>query len=157
LLACSIGAVAALLVMVFGPVSAWAHDAVRIPYERTPGLYASIDPSGRACLLLAAILIGTRFGLRRPRGLVAGVAIVFGVFAVETGVHSVHHMGDPIQAAACTVAAATAHLVGNPVDVVGMDPIIAPALDSVPWFPPTRALLHRPSPHEGRAPPASTV
>jgi hypothetical protein len=79
------------------------------------------------------------------------------VFAVEAGVHSVHHVGDPVQAAACTVAAATAHLVGSPVDVVGIDPIIALALDGVTWSPPTRALLHRPAPHEGRAPPASTV
>jgi hypothetical protein len=85
------------------------------------------------------------------------VAIVFGVFAVETGVHSVHHMGDPIQTAACTVAAATAHLAAGAVDVVVFDPIIALAPDSVLWSPPTRALLHRPSPHEGRAPPASTV
>jgi hypothetical protein len=58
--------------------------------------------------ILAALVLGT---LRpRPRRTLALlVALVLGVFVVENGVHSVHHLGE--RAANCAAAAAAGHVV----------------------------------------------
>lgn len=62
--------------------------------------------------LLTGILAGVLLAVCRPRprrALVLLLALLLGVFAVENGIHSVHHLGE--RAASCAIAAATSHLV----------------------------------------------
>jgi hypothetical protein len=152
----------AFLVAVLGPASSWAHQAVsasavlRASVTEWSGLPGDSDSNSDG-LLLAALAAGIGLALRRPRRLAAGLVILLLVLAFEAGLHSVHHVGDADHAAACAVGVATAHLAGNPVEVVTIDPIAAPSLDTALPAPPAPVTLHRPAPHEGRAPPASTV
>ena len=96
-------------------------------------------------------------GLRRPRRLAAGLAILLLVLTFEAGLHAAHHVGEPDRPATCVVAMATAHLVGSPVEVVTVDPGAAPLLHATPPAPSVQVTLHRPAPHKGRAPPHSTI
>jgi hypothetical protein len=148
-------------VALLGATSSWAHQDARASavtaaasVTEGPGLPGGTDGGA---LLFAALAAGIGFGLRRPRRVAAGLVILLPVLAFEAGLHSVHHVGAPHQAAACAVGVATAHLAGNVVEVVTVDPIAAPSLHTALPAPSAPVALHRPSPHEGRAPPASTV
>jgi hypothetical protein len=155
----TVGAAAALLVVLLGPLSAWAHEAgapvtsgaISSGWAARPG---DADLGG---LLIAAVALGIRFGLRRPRRLVPGLVILLAVFAFEEALHSAHHLRDPLQAAACKVAVATAHLAASPLDAVDVHPIITPPLHPLLSTQPTAVALRRPAPHEGRAPPAASI
>ncbi len=58
--------------------------------------------------LLAAVAVLA--AARRPRSAGAFVfALLLGIFAFERGEHSVHHLGQPVQAHECAVAAAASH------------------------------------------------
>jgi hypothetical protein len=101
---------------------------------------------GLAALTLAVVAPRRTFGV--------ALVVVLAVFAVETGVHSVHHMADQKAATQCVVSAASAHVQGASME--------APA--SAPWMPMpvgtvAVAAAVRPGssplrPDEGRAPPA---
>jgi hypothetical protein len=105
--------------------------------------------------LALAVSLGIALTARR-RALVAGLALGLGVLAVETGVHSVHHLADRQAAAECVVAVASANIHGTadsppatravwiPVPVGA---VVAPA----PERPGARPLR----PDEGRAPPTA--
>jgi len=122
----------------------------------------ALDPAGPAAfslLLGLALLVLVRGGRRlgpahRRPVLAVALCLVLVVFAVEAGVHSVHHLTDPRAGAECSVLAGTQNLacdVALPI-VVADPPLVVVAA------PPPRAddgprwLLHRPRP--GRAPPA---
>ena len=149
----------ALLVVLFGPTSSWAHQSVSASAVPTASVteWSGLPGGAGGGLLLAALAAGIGLGLRRPRRLAAGLVILVLVLAFEAGLHSVHHVGDPHQAAACAVGVATAHLAGSPVEVVTVDPIAAPSLHTAWPAPSAPVALHRPDPYESRAPPASTV
>jgi hypothetical protein len=111
---------------------------------------APLAPAIAVGLGLAAVV------LLRRRACVAGLALVLVVLALETGVHSVHHLADRQGAAECVVALATAQMHGTaeapPADhgswITGpVGAVQAPA----PGRPGTRPLR----PDEGRAPPTS--
>jgi hypothetical protein len=145
---------ASALVVLLGPASSWAHQTVSGSAITTAtGTDWSGFPGGG--LLLAALGAGIGLGLRRPRRLAAGLVILLLVLAFEAGLHSVHHVGYPHQAGACAIGVATAHLAGSPVEVVTVDPVAVPLLHIALAAAPVQVALHRPAPHEGRAPPAS--
>jgi hypothetical protein len=69
-------------------------------------------PSSVVAWLVIAIV-----GLAAPsrRRIVASLAVLaLAVLAFETGVHSVHHLGDEAGASQCSVASASTHLDGTP-------------------------------------------
>src|SRR5262245_15186813 len=115
---------------------------------------AAVAPSLAPLLALAAVALG--LGLARPRrALALTLAVLLALLAFETGLHSVHHLGQADQGAACAVASATPHLAATDVadvaDIAAPPPMARHSLDPEPRSP--RALA---APFEdGRAPPAS--
>ena len=125
-------------------------DAVEVvPAPATP------PPHPLVPTVALAVTLGMALTARR-RVLVAVLALVLLVLAVETGVHAVHHLTDQRGAADCVVAMASANVQGTAAspppacalwipDPVGT--VVAPA----PERPGARPLR----PDEGRAPPAT--
>ena len=137
---------AAFLVLLLAPTPSWAHEAVRAPAQSATDAAwnaAPHDDTVIASLIFTALAALIGFSLRRPRRLVASLAILLLVLTFEAGLHSAHHVGEPDQSAACVVAMATAHLVGNPVEVVTVDPGAAPLLHATPPPPSVQVTLHR--------------
>ena len=105
-------------------------------------------------VLVIALVAGLAVASRRPRAALAlGLVLLVAVLAFESGVHSVHHLGEVGRGSACAVASTSQQLSGMEVDAVRLerapgDPGIAL---SAPAAPAPRALEE--SPHEGRAPP----
>jgi hypothetical protein len=129
-----------------------AHAAGRARSADGDGAVVASLVLGLAVLALARG--GRRLRLERRRVLCLALCLVLAVFAVETGVHSVHHLSDPRAASGCAVLAGTHNLTcdaPHPVVIAG-PPLVfvadAPARsgESPRW------LLDRPRP--GRAPPA---
>ena len=130
-----------------------AHAAGRARSADGDGAVVASLVLGLAVLALARG--GRRLGpQRRRRVLSLALCLVLAVLAVETGVHSVHHLTDPRAASECAVLAGTQNLTGDaphPVVIAGPPLVVvadAPARsgESPRW------LLDRPRP--GRAPPA---
>jgi hypothetical protein len=113
------------------------------------------QPGPLAPAAVLAIALGLALTARR-RALVTALALVLVVLAVETGVHSVHHLTDQRGAADCVVAMASANVHGT---------AASPPAVYAPWIPgPVGAVVapaaERPGarplrPDEGRAPPAA--
>jgi hypothetical protein len=82
-----------------------APPAVPAPAPALPGM-APLAPAIALGLGFAAV------ALLRRRACVAVLALVLVVLALETGVHSVHHLADQQGAAECVVALATAQMHG---------------------------------------------
>lgn len=106
-----------------------------------------------ALILLAALALLTL--ARRPRqGFALALVLVLACFAFESGVHSVHHLGEPRPLTQCSVAVASHQMSGTGVDLVAIDRTPADAglllATGLSTAPPSRL----PSPHEGRAPPS---
>ncbi len=111
-------------------------------------------PSFGWLALLAAVVILSAVS-RRPRS--AGAitfALLLGIFAFERGEHSVHHLGQAVQAHECAVAAAASHTEaagddGSSLLVAGLAPAGAAAEMSSPRLAPFPVFAEH-----GRAPPA---
>jgi MYXO-CTERM domain-containing protein len=74
---------------------------------------ASSEAAGGA-VWLAVALIGLAAAARwRRRGAATLTALALVVLAFETGLHSVHHLGDEAAASHCTVASASSQLAGT--------------------------------------------
>jgi hypothetical protein len=119
------------------------------PAPPPPGM-VPLAPAIAVGLGLAAVV------LLRRRACVAGLALVLVVLALETGVHSVHHLADRQGAAECVVALATAQMHGTaeapPADHGSwLTGPVGAVQASAPDRPGTRPLR----PDEGRAPPTS--
>jgi hypothetical protein len=107
--------------------------------------------------LALLVLARARRGLgpeRRRRVLSLAVCLLLAVFAVETSVHSVHHLTDPRAASECSVLAGTQSLACDaaPTVVIARPPAVVGAAAPARSADSPRSLLHRPRP--GRAPPA---
>jgi hypothetical protein len=161
----------ALLGAAVAPQDAAAHPGVRpvledVTVEAMPAApiaadalenlawFAAPAPATVPWPLLAAAVTLAALGARRPRRALALMLIVLAaVFAFESGVHSVHHLGDRDGVQQCAVAAASQHVTGTEVDAVVAD---ATPADS-PLLAASGALLARArftGPDQGRAPPA---
>lgn len=112
-------------------------------------------------LMALGLTLAARIGLRRLviggfrwRALALALSLAVSVLALESAVHSVHHLGDSGSAAACAVLVGSQHLSWAEGD--------APSADAPPACVSTAPLgrtddiapaqIHRP--HQGRAPPA---
>jgi hypothetical protein len=106
--------------------------------------------------LLVLAVVGFVGARRRWRDAAAlSLAGLLSVLAVETAVHSVHHLDDPLALQTCVVFASGSHVDGTGHTLPNVDgptwtPFIAPLVDrelvsSLLWF----------RPDEGRAPPAA--
>jgi hypothetical protein len=106
-------------------------------------------PSIPLLLILAASLI---LAYRSRRVLVGLLIALLALFAVEAGVHSVHHLGDQDAAARCVVAAASLNLSGP---VAAPMTLAAPPAtdDAAPPLEPERLPQRLTLPDQGRAPP----
>ena len=108
-------------------------------------------PSAVAGLAVALALLLIARASRR--GVAAAASIALLVLAFESGVHSVHHLGDTRGAAQCSVASAAPHLVGSPAEPPSVSPAVAPGGDGliVAGAPALSSCPFRPD--AGRAPP----
>jgi hypothetical protein len=124
-------AVSALLALA---APALAHDATRAA-DSTAGVLSpatseasapasSAEPpaAGLTWLALGAVALAIR---RRPRrAVVLALALVLLIFAFETALHSVHHLGGE-QASHCAVASVATHLSGLGVPSISLgDPVL---------------------------------
>jgi len=115
-----------------------------------------VEPPAPATIWLALVLtafLGVAVAAPR-RALVVTLSLVLVVLALETGVHSVHHLSDCQAASQCAVALVSTHLQGTeqpvaPDGVWAATPIGAMTTPDVDR-PGSRPLR----PDEGRAPPA---
>jgi hypothetical protein len=141
-----------LSIVLPAPVVAPAAPVVS-PAQPVSAPAAPISPSFGWLALLAAVAVLA--AARRPRSAAALVfALLLGIFAFERGEHSVHHLGQPVQAHECAVAAAASHTEaatddGSSLLVAGPAPTGAAAEVSSP-----RLTLFHFSAEHGRAPPA---
>jgi hypothetical protein len=104
--------------------------------------------------LMLSVATLVLLGSRRPRrALAVALILVVAVFVFESGVHSVHHLGETDRGEGCALAAASQHLTGTEVDVVGL----VEALPLTRQLATTGALIERVrliGPDQVRAPPA---
>lgn len=91
---------------------------------------------------------------RRGRMVALGLSLLLGVFAMESAVHSVHHLADPETAAACPVLSGSQHLTWGEVAAVASSapPLCAALVRPLRAEEPAYSLVYRP--HQERAPPA---
>ncbi|HKW94035.1 MAG TPA: hypothetical protein VJX92_19245 [Methylomirabilota bacterium] len=156
--------VAVALVMLVGPAA--AHTGLPLDAESAPGpldttisvLTAAPAPPALPWYLPAGLALIAALGWRRPRrALVVTLVLLLCVFAFENALHSVHHGVYPKRQAACTVAAAAAHLAAVQVDTIAPQSLLlllaGRALEAAPAHSPTRLE----SPDQGRAPPSATL
>jgi hypothetical protein len=149
------GAVLAPLATIGGILAASPAPSVASPLlHHAEGPHsAGILPLVLACLVLA--LIGLVSVRRRWRdAALLSLAGLLSVLAVETAVHSVHHLDDPLAVQTCVVLGSSGHVDGacdTTPAVAGLTwtPYLSPLIEgdvpfALPWF----------RPDEGRAPPA---
>lgn len=78
-----------------------------------PGVPAPQSPDRElSAIVLTSLLILLTVIARRRRPVALALVLIALVFAFESGVHSVHHLGSPSEAAHCAVAVATTHSPG---------------------------------------------
>jgi hypothetical protein len=83
------------------------------------------------------------------------LALVVGIFVVQTAIHSIHHLDDPHAAAVCPLFAAAHHIAGvsNETPDLGVPTCAATGPAVIPAEIPPLARWFRAD--DGRAPPAS--
>ena len=130
------------------PVPA-APPAAAVPAPATP------PPHPLVPTVALAVALGMALTARR-RVLVAVLALVLLVLAVETGVHSVHHLTDQRGAAHCVVAMASANVQGTAASPPAAYALWTPdPVGTVVALAPERPGARPLRPDEGRAPPAA--
>jgi hypothetical protein len=140
---------------------AWAHPVVELTVDpqvvvetpSTDGWSAAPAPPTIPWPGLFAVAVVIIVARRPRRALALAIVLILGLFAFENGVHSVHHIHDLRSEATCSVAAATVHVNGTPVDGTIPEPLILPsqerlALQQQPNFEAWSLAVH-----QGRAPP----
>ena len=161
--------VVAAVALVASPPSVWAHPrlieavavtpAPALPVAAPEPLAGPISGGVTASPLILAGLLIVGLGLvlaARRRALVVVLALVLIVLAVETGVHSVHHLTDQKGGAGCVVALASAHVHGTAEPPAAVhDPWAGGPVDTVVTPAPERPGARPLRPDEGRAPPAA--
>jgi hypothetical protein len=141
---------------------AWSHVGVLEVPASTPAPVAApltflvaATPEATPIWPLVAVLVAVALAALPPRRAVAfALVLLLALFAVESGVHSVHHLADQQGAAQCVVAAASAHVHGlsldAPVDALWLPTPVGTVVVADPTRPGARLVRS----DEGRAPPA---
>ena len=128
-----------------------AHDGAHVHTHAAGSVAAALSALAAGVALLGAMRVRWR------RAAVAALIVGLTVFAFETSLHSVHHLGQPDAHGSCAVASASSHLTGAcaPVADVGAP---VPVSLRVVGLGPTRPLPFQPiRPREGRAPPVPVL
>jgi hypothetical protein len=144
-----------------GPASAPSPGLAQPGLDLPPAV--SLPPASDASWPLAlplALALGVGlFALVRgiPRrirlaGLVAGLVAGLAVLAFETGVHSVHHLGEA-RSDVCAVAATATQLAGAPIEASSVEPVLVATPEPLPAVAPISPAGRTHRPDEGRAPP----
>jgi hypothetical protein len=116
----------------------------------------SVPPAAASLGLTFVLTLVLGLGIVAPRrALVLALVLVLGVLAVETGVHSVHHLADRQAAAECAVAWATAHVPGATQPTAPDATWVPTPLGAVPLPTVDRPGRRSSRPGEGRAPPVA--
>ena len=130
-----------------------------VPHDHAAGdahPHTALALAGLGTLLAAgsALAIAAR---RRGRELtVAVLALALTLFAFETALHSVHHLGERAAERSCAVAGATTHLSGAGVPSADLGPVVPDVERAIDRTPAWRTPLPPIRPREGRAPPVPT-
>lgn len=142
----------------FDPGSSRAFGAL----ASTPPASGSVNPIPARSVPVDAVTVLCLVGLavtatiaRRRRGLAVVLAAVLAIIAFETGLHSVHHLGERHDPAPCAVASASIHVVAAEPGAAAFDLPTSPAFERPhpqSWMAPIPPAL---DPHESRGPPAS--
>ena len=122
------------------------------------GAHAHAHAAGAIPAVLSALTVALLAAPRaRRRIVVAALVVCLTVFAFETALHAVHHLGEPDAHGACAVASATAHLTGacaSIADTGSPTPVSLGAASLAPsQSPPSQPIR----PREGRAPPVPVL
>ena len=136
-------ALAAVLGIVATTSAARAHSwstpvevslvTVGTPASSVPALNAaSVSPSGVALVAIASILAAALVLRRFRHVLVIASVLALLVLTFQSGIHSVHHLGDDRGASECAVASAVTHLAATPVDPPSFDMFDGPAIEEPP-------------------------
>ena len=157
-----------LAVSIFWGTPAWAHPTLEAAAESpaappsTMAWSSAPTPPGVPWPALLGAAAALTISWRRPRrALALAVVLILGLFAFENGVHSVHHLddlrhlNDLRSGATCSVAAATAHLAGTPVDSATPEYRILTAQERVVLPQQLSFDASSLTAHQGRAPPIS--
>lgn len=114
---------------------------------------ANATPSATPLAVALAGLAGAALALRSRPARIAALVLLLSVLAVESGVHSVHHLGSDAGPARCSIAQATSHLLGLHVAPAALSgaPLCLAAAAAPAVAVVHRRTLYRPDP--GRAPP----
>jgi hypothetical protein len=109
-----------------GAPSAFAHPTSPSPVDLATALAADAGPAGEwrasgggtgSLGAWIALIVATVLTLHRFRNALAiATALAAIVLVFESGVHSVHHLGDDQSASQCIVASASTHLAGTPAE-----------------------------------------
>ena len=101
----------------------WTRRRPLAPCRRGRGAFASSWSAAPAAPMpawpLVAVLVALGLaGARKPRrALALALVVIVAIFALESGVHSVHHLTDVDRGESCAVASASQHISGTEVDV----------------------------------------
>ena len=87
--------------------------------------------------------------------LAVAIVLVLLLFAFESGVHAVHHLGDREAASQCSVASASTHLAGTLAEPVQIDVLRRSPMQTPPAAPHPVAASQPFRPDAGRAPPSA--
>jgi len=93
----------------------WRRLAASGPGQMVPDLAGGLA-TALICLVAVVAALGLAAAPRRRQAVASLLTLTLAVLTFETGVHSVHHLGDDAGAARCSVAAASNHLAGTPED-----------------------------------------
>jgi hypothetical protein len=136
------------------PVKSIAVGAIA---DTRPVSIVAATPAPRPLWPLAAglALAGLGLAIAAPRrALGVTLVVVLAAFAIETGVHSVHHMADQKAATQCVVSAASAHVQGASIEAPTCATWVPSPVGTVAVAEAVRPGASPVRPDEGRAPPA---
>ena len=148
-----------------------AHQGARADVVEAPAPPSLLPDRGRgafaSCVVSGArradARVAPRRGARRARAgrcaqsprraLALALVVIVSIFALESGVHSVHHLTDVDRGESCAVASASQHITGTEVDVsVASESLPAARQVAAPGVFVERSRIIGPA--QGRAPPA---
>ncbi|MGH7333116.1 MAG: hypothetical protein ACREKS_10315 [Candidatus Rokuibacteriota bacterium] len=114
---------------------------------------SGVGGAGSVVVWLAVVVV-TLLAVRRLRNVLA-IATVLAVIVLvfESGVHSVHHLGDDHGASQCVVASASTHLAGTPAEPPSFEAFSILSIDRQPLIAQVVTASQPIRPYASRAPP----
>ena len=134
-------------------VSGGAHIGARTSRSslEIPTATPTAIPLVGLCLAVVALTLSRRWPYRLTA---SALAVFVTIVSFESGIHAVHHLGDPDGAARCAVASVTTHLNGTAGAPSVEPPSLDATTDALAVFEPFLLGASPFSPQRGRAPPS---